>query len=53
MGFLGTEANQFADIALIAQAGGYLLLILSVVFAKKSNFKKHIRLTQFAVTLGL
>jgi len=53
MGFLGTEANQFADITLIAQAAGYLLLILGVVFAKKSNLKQHIRLTQFAVMLGL
>ncbi len=53
MGFLGTEANQFADIALITIAGGYLLLILSVAFAKRSNLKQHIRLAQFAVILGL
>jgi uncharacterized membrane protein YozB (DUF420 family) len=53
IGFLGTGAGQFADIVLIAQTIGYLLLVLGVWFAKRLDFNKHIRMAQFAVSLGL
>lgn len=52
MGFLGTTASSFADISLIAEITGFLLLLAGVVYAKKKDFLKHDRNARIAVILA-
>ncbi len=52
MGFLGNEANLFADMTLIAQIVGFLILILGRVYAKRKKFLKHDRTAKISVLLG-
>ena len=41
MGFFGTEASWFADLTLIVQTAGLLILLLGWKYAKTKNFLKH------------
>lgn len=53
MGFLGTEASLFADMALIIQAVGFIILISGGIHVKKGNLPIHFKLTRTAVLLGV
>lgn len=52
MGFFGTEAGSLADINLIVINLGFLILFLAITFAKRKNFKNHIKMANTAVVLG-
>lgn len=52
MGFLGTEAILFADMTLIAQTAGFLILLLGWIYAKRKNFLKHDKTSKASVLLG-
>lgn len=52
MGFLGTEASWFADMSLIAQTAGLLILLLGWKYAKIKNFLKHDLTAKTSVLLG-
>ena len=52
MGLLGTEANLFADMTLIAQTAGFLILLLGWRYAKRKNFLKHDKTSKASVLLG-
>lgn len=52
MGFLGTTASSFADISLIAEAIGFLLLLAGVVYIKKKDFLRHDETARIAVILA-
>ncbi|MCZ7362720.1 MAG: hypothetical protein O8C58_05230 [Candidatus Methanoperedens sp.] len=52
MGFLGTEASWFADMTLIAQTAGLLILFLGWKYAKTKNFLKHDKTAKTSVLLG-
>ncbi len=41
-----------AGITLIAQIAGFLILLSGVVYARKKNFLKHIKMSRVAVLLG-
>ncbi len=51
MGFLGTEASLFADMTLMAQVAGLLMLILGWVYAKRKDFLKHDSTAKISVLL--
>ena len=52
MGFLGTEASWIADMTLIAQTAGFLILFLGWKYAKTKNFLKHDKTARASVLLG-
>lgn len=52
MGFLGTTASSFADISLIAETLGFLLLLAGVVYIKKKDFRGHDKTARIAVILA-
>lgn len=52
MGILGTSASSFADMTLIAQAAGFLILYSGVAYARRKNFLKHDEMAKIAVFLG-
>jgi hypothetical protein len=52
MGFLGTGASWFADMTLIAQTAGLLILFLGWKYAKTKNFLKHDITAKTSVLLG-
>lgn len=52
MGFLGTEASWFADMTLMAQTAGLLILLLGWKYAKTKNFPKHDITAKTSVLLG-
>jgi len=52
MGFFGTEASWFADMTLIAQTAGLLILFLGWKYAKTKNFLKHDITAKTTVLLG-
>lgn len=52
MGFFGTEASWFADMTLIAQTAGLLILFLGWKYAKTKNFLKHDMTAKTSVLLG-
>jgi len=52
MGFLGTDASWFADMTLIAQTAGILILFLGWRYAKTKNFLKHDKTAKISVMLG-
>ena len=52
MGFLGTEASWFADMTLVAQTAGLLILFLGWKYAKTKNFLKHDNTVKTSVFLS-
>ena len=53
MSFLGTRAGPFADIALVIQITGFIILCLGVVYAKRKDFLKHFALERVTVLLAV
>ena len=52
MGFFGTEASWVADMTLIAQTAGLIILFLGWKYAKTKNFLKHDITAKTSVLLG-
>jgi len=52
MGFFGTEASWAADMTLIAQTAGLIILFLGWKYAKTKNFLKHDITAKTTVLLG-
>lgn len=52
MGFLGTEANLFADMSLIAETAGFLILFSGWIYAKRKNFLKHDKTAKASILLA-
>ncbi|CAG0949378.1 MAG: hypothetical protein MPEBLZ_02279 [Candidatus Methanoperedens nitroreducens] len=52
MGFFGTEASWVADVTLIAQTAGLIILFLGWKYAKTKNFLKHDITAKTSVLLG-
>lgn len=52
MGFFGTEASWFADMTLIAQTAGLLILFLGWKYAKTKNFLKHDKTAKTSIFLS-
>ena len=52
MGFFGTEASWVADVTLIVQTAGLLILFLGWKYAKTKNFLKHDITAKTSVLLG-
>ena len=53
MSFLGTRAGPFADLALIIQVAGFIILCLGVMYAKRRDFLKHFALERVTVLLAV
>ncbi len=53
MGFLGTRAGPFADLTLIIQIAGFIILCLGVMYVKRRNFLRHFKMTRVAVFIGV
>ncbi len=53
MSFLGTRAGPFADLALIIQITGFIILCLGVMYAKRKDFLKHFTLERVTVLLAV
>ena len=53
MSILGTRAGLFADLALILQIAGFVILCLGVISAKKGDFLKHFTAARVTVLLGV
>ena len=53
MGFLGTRAGPFADMALVIQITGFIILCLGVMYAKRKDFLKHFALERVTVLLAV
>jgi uncharacterized membrane protein YozB (DUF420 family) len=51
MGFLGTRAGPFSDLTLIISIVGFIILCLSVLYAKRGNLLNHFKMTRLAVLL--
>jgi hypothetical protein len=51
MGFLGTRAGPFADLTLIISIAGFIILCLSIVYAKRQILSKHFKMARFTVLL--
>ncbi len=51
MGFLGTRAGPFADLTLIISIAGFIIICLSVVYAKRKILSTHFKMARFAVLL--
>lgn len=52
MGLFGTEASWFADMTLIAQTAGLLILFLGWKYAKTKSFLKHDKTAKISVFLS-
>lgn len=52
MSFLGTSAGSAADLTLIIQIAGFIVLSLAVVYVKRNDFPRHFRMTRLAVFWG-
>ena len=52
MGFFGTEASWFADLTLIVQTAGLLILLLGWKYAKTKNFLKHDKTAKTSIFLS-
>ncbi len=50
--FMVFPVTDFAVITLIVQIAGFLILFSGVVYARKKNFIKHIKMSRIAVLLG-
>ncbi len=53
MSFLGTRAGPFADLALVIQIAGFIILCLGVMYAKRKDFLKHFTLERVTVLLAV
>jgi uncharacterized membrane protein YozB (DUF420 family) len=53
MSFLGTKAGPFADLALVIQITGFVILCLGVIYAKRKDFLKHFTLERVTVLLAV
>lgn len=53
MGFLGSAAGSTADITLLVQIAGFVLLLSGTVYVKKGNLARHFTFTRVAVLLGV
>ena len=53
MGFLGTAAGSSADLTLIIQIAGFIVLSLGVMHVKKMDFTGHFRMARLAVFWGI
>lgn len=52
MVFPGSEASLFADMNLIAQTAGILILFSGSLYARRKNFFKHDKMAKIAVSLA-
>jgi len=52
MGFFGTAASWPADTTLILQVAGFIILLSSVMYAKKKIFLRHFQMARITVSLG-
>ncbi len=53
MSILGTRAGLFADLALIIQITGFIILCLGVMYVKRKDFLKHFTLERITVLLAV
>lgn len=53
MSFLGTRAGPFADLALVIQVAGFIILCLGVMYVKRKDFLKHFTLERVTVLLAV
>jgi uncharacterized membrane protein YozB (DUF420 family) len=53
MSFLGTRAGPFADLALVIQIAGFIILCLGVMYVKRKDFLKHFTLERVTVLLAV
>lgn len=53
MSFLGTRAGPFADLALVIQIIGFIILCLGVMYVKRKDFLKHFTLERVTVFLAV
>ena len=53
MGFLGTVASSFADMTLVFQIAGFIILFSASVYVKRKYLSKHFKLARIAVFLGI
>jgi len=53
MGFLGTVASSSADMTLVVQIAGFIILFSGSVYVKRKDFPKHFKLARIAVFLGV
>ncbi|VVB93090.1 Uncharacterised protein [uncultured archaeon] len=51
MGFLGTKAGPFADLTLIISIASFIILCLSIVYAKRKILSRHFRMARIAMLL--
>lgn len=53
MGFLGTDASLYADMTLIAQTAGFILLFSGSIYTRRKKFlKQHDTASKIAVLVG-
>jgi len=53
MGLLGTVASSSADMTLVVQIAGFIILFSGSVYVKRKDFPKHFKLARIAVFLGI
>lgn len=53
MGFLGTVASSFADMTLVFQIIGFIILFSGYVYAKRRKLLTHFKMARIAVFLGI
>jgi uncharacterized membrane protein YozB (DUF420 family) len=53
MSFLSTRAGPFADLALVIQITGFIILCLGVMYVKRKDFLKHFTLERITVLLAV
>ncbi|MCX9027013.1 MAG: hypothetical protein OIN86_02385 [Candidatus Methanoperedens sp.] len=46
-------ASSFADITLVFQIAGFIILFSANVYVKRKDLSKHFRLAEIAVFLGM
>lgn len=51
MGFFGTRAGPLADLTLIISLVGFIILCLSIMYAKRGILLTHFKMTRIAVLL--
>ncbi|MCX9012343.1 MAG: hypothetical protein OIN66_14640 [Candidatus Methanoperedens sp.] len=53
MSFLGTSAGSAADLTLIIQIAGFIILSLGVMHVKRKDFPGHFRMARLTVFWGV
>jgi len=53
MSILGTRAGLIADLAIIVQAAAFIILVSGVIYIKKKNYQRHVKLADIAVFFGM